>query len=129
MQTEVTVWICGFCANKGTRTEMRDKYQICAHVCEYLQPYIYPSQKKEHAETLRRFYKTLTIVHEPETSMGWECGLCADNGIQKSIISIEQPELHACSHLEQYVLPSKVKEYTEEFQRFYDAIFMRTIAL
>jgi len=128
MKTEVTVWICGLCANKGIRTEMLDKHHVATHVCEYLQPYIYPSQRQEHAEVLKRFYKTLTIVYE-SASMGWRCDLCADNGIQRPIISIEQPELHACSHLEQYVLPDKIKEYTEEFQRFYDAIFMRTIAL
>ena len=126
MKKEITVWVCGLCAYRGIKTEMFDKHQICAHVCEYLQPYIHPSQAKEHAETIKRFYKKLTIVYESAT---WECGLCVDSGIQKPIISMDELEVHICNHLEEYILPGKKEEYIEEFQRFYDVISQKTIAL
>ena len=124
---EITIWTCGLCADKSAQKKMMNKDEICAHVCKYLEAHVYPSQQKEHAEALKRFYKALTVVHNSKA--GWRCGLCADNGIQEPIISTEQLDLHACSHLEQYVLPGQIGKYAEELQRFYDTISVKTIAV
>jgi len=125
---EVTVWTCGLCADKGARTEMLNKEQICAHVCKYLEAHVCPSRQKEHAEVLKRFYKTIVFITHKE-GIVCKCGLCADNGIREPIISMEQIELHARSHLEEYVLPGKAEKYAEDFQRFYDAISVKRLVV